>query len=469
MGVPQKHLIPLTVWLAGLGLISADSVTAQTFTVLHSFTATSTNSLVQYTNSDGANPYGGLVLSGNTLYGTAEAGGTNGFGTVFAVNIDGNSFTTLHNFTGGDGANPPVGLVLSGSTLYGTAYTGGDVNAGTVFAVNTDGSSFTRYHSFGGTDGGYPQAGLALSGNTLYGSTTTGAGSGTLFAIYTNGTSFGVFYTFSFVDSTGRNFDGASPEGRLIVMDNGTVFGTASTGGAGQGTVFGLDPGGTGWWQPFDFYGIGEYPKAGLALSSNTLYGTSSGPPYGVGGTIFAINTDGSNPRTLHGFTGGSDGGTPLGSLILLGNTLYGTTSAGGSSGNGTVFQINIDGSRFITLYSFSAVSGSPATNSDGANPRAELVLSGDIVYGTTSAGGSGGNGTIFALSVPPQLTIIPSSPNVFLTWPTNFSGYTLQSTTDLAPAAAWTTNSPSPVAIDGWYTVTNPMSAARQFFRLSQ
>ena len=80
------------------------------------------------TNSDGANPYAGLILSGNTLYGTACGGGSSGNGTVFAVNTDGTGFTNLHSFThlvlpgtNSDGANPYAGLILSGNTLYGTA------------------------------------------------------------------------------------------------------------------------------------------------------------------------------------------------------------------------------------------------------------------------------------------------------------------------------------------------------------
>jgi uncharacterized repeat protein (TIGR03803 family) len=74
------------------------------FTNLHSFAS----------SSDGANPYGGLVLSGNTLYGTASQGGSHSDGTVFAINTDSTGFTNLYNFTGGsDGANPYCGLVLS--------------------------------------------------------------------------------------------------------------------------------------------------------------------------------------------------------------------------------------------------------------------------------------------------------------------------------------------------------------------
>ena len=109
-----KNLFPLPVLAAGFGLMLAGQATAQTFTTLYSFTG----------GSDGAYPDAGLILSGNTLYGTAYDGGSSGNGTVFAVNTDGTGFTNLYSFTrlaDSDGANPAAGLILSGNTLYGTA------------------------------------------------------------------------------------------------------------------------------------------------------------------------------------------------------------------------------------------------------------------------------------------------------------------------------------------------------------
>src|ERR1019366_9147213 len=122
-------------------------------------------------NRDGANPLAAVILSGNRLYGTAENGGTNDYGTVFAVNTDGSGFTDLHSFSSGsDGANPLAVLVLSGNRLFGTARNGGANDSGTVFAINIDGTGFANFYSFsGGNDGALPVAGLFLSGPTLYG------------------------------------------------------------------------------------------------------------------------------------------------------------------------------------------------------------------------------------------------------------------------------------------------------------
>jgi uncharacterized repeat protein (TIGR03803 family) len=105
---------------------------------------------------------------------------------VFKVNTDGTGFTTLYIFSGGnDGAVPAGGLVLSGNTLYGTTE-GGSAGSGTAFEVNTDGTGFATLWSFsGGSDGSGPQDGLVLSGSTLYGTTTAGGsnGVGTVFAL----------------------------------------------------------------------------------------------------------------------------------------------------------------------------------------------------------------------------------------------------------------------------------------------
>src|SRR5450756_1375931 len=95
-----KNLFLLPALIAGLGLILAGQVTAQTFTTLHSFTA-----LSGLTNSDGAYPFAGLTLSGDTLYGTAS-GGSSSNGSVFAVNTAGTGFTNLHGFTADSGSPP---------------------------------------------------------------------------------------------------------------------------------------------------------------------------------------------------------------------------------------------------------------------------------------------------------------------------------------------------------------------------
>ena len=317
-----------------------------------------------------------MIVSGNTLYGTAASNSESANGTVFAVKTDGTGFTNLYSFTGGsDGGGPLAGLVLSGNTLYGTAWGGGTNGSGTVFAVNTDGTGFTTLHSFTETS-------------------TNSSG----------------FYT---------NSDGANP-------------------------------------------------FAGLILSGNTLYGTAADGGSSGSGTVFKVNTDGTGFTVLHSFTAWAyehkniDGAYPYAGLVLSGNTLYGTAADGGSSGSGTVFAVNTDGTGFSVLHSFNG-------GNDGANPNNGLILSGNTLYGTASGGGTNGAGTVFSIFIQPQLTMIPSSPYVILTWPTNYSGFTLQSTTNFGSSAVWSTNFSPPVVIGGQNVVINTMSGRQQFYRLSQ
>jgi uncharacterized repeat protein (TIGR03803 family) len=169
----------------------------------------------------------------------------------------------------------------------------------------------------------------------------------------------------------------------------------------------------------------------------------------------------------LYSFTGGNDGANPYAGLALGSDgSFYGTTQSGGTNGGeGTVFKISANG-VFASLYSFSG-------GSDGSNPQAALVQGRDgSFYGTTANGGLSGAGTVFRLTVPlgaPQLAIMSAGTNVILTWANAASGYTLQSTHSLVSPVLWASVSPTPVVVNGQNTVTNPIAAIQQFFRLSQ
>jgi uncharacterized repeat protein (TIGR03803 family) len=89
-----KNLFLMPVLVAALGLMLPGRAAAQTFTPLYNFTSFDPDN--GGTNSDGAYPTAGLILSSNTLYGTTGDGGTGGDGSVFAVNTDGSGFTNLY-------------------------------------------------------------------------------------------------------------------------------------------------------------------------------------------------------------------------------------------------------------------------------------------------------------------------------------------------------------------------------------
>jgi uncharacterized repeat protein (TIGR03803 family) len=483
------HPLVLLALITGVVSGSASRLSAQTFGNLYNFTTTSLS--YPYRNSDGAVPHAGLISSGDRLYGTAENGGSWDLGTIFALKTDGNGFRNLHSFSlsGLEGESPLAGLVLSGNTLFGTAWQAGSGGNGTVFAVNSDGTGFRILHSFGGypADGANPTIELVVSGTALYGKTDYGgaasAHGGTVFSVNSDGGGYGILYSFTGGD------DGDTP--RHLTLSGSTLYGTTAGGGAGgNGTVFALNTDGTGFTTLYSFTassangeGIstnsdGAGPN-GLTLSGSTLYGTCFSGGGSGGGTVFAVKVDGTAFTTLHAFSANfnpstgwpqtnSDGTWPLGGgVILSGGTLFGTTGYGGASANGVVFALNTSGSGFTALHDFSG--------SDGALAQGSLLRVSNILYGTTALGGTGNNGTVFSVTLQvPRLSIARAGMNAVLTWPTNvagfdYSGYTLQSTSNLGPAAVWFTNSVAPVVVGGQNVVTNPITGTQQFYRLSQ
>jgi uncharacterized repeat protein (TIGR03803 family) len=163
-----------------------------------------------------------------------------------------------------------------------------------------------------------------------------------------------------------------------------------------------------------DFDGTnGSNSISGMALGRDgDLYGTTQQGGSHSAGTVYKISTKG-NIVTLHNFcsvTSCTDGASPSSSLILAtdGN-FYGTTfgdgntSTCGAPGCGTVFKITPAG-KLTTLHNFCSLSSCQ----DGANPYAGLVEGSDgNFYGTTSALGTGSQGTVFKITSGGQLTTL--------------------------------------------------------------
>ncbi len=197
--------------------------------------------------------------------------------------------------------------------------------------------------------------------------------------------------------------DGANPAGELLEDQHKNIFGITSAGGAtGNGTIFEYTAAGT-LTTLHTFKGAdGSNPQGGLLNFygninfGGTIYGcTQSGGAYN-NGTVFSLSTSGVL-KTLHSFTGGSDGSAPAGTLFFFtdGN-IYGTTSTGGAQKFGTVFKLSTNGA-FSTIHAFAG--------SDGGNPLAGLSGSANgrtingAMFGTTSSGGANNAGTIFAIT----------------------------------------------------------------------
>jgi uncharacterized repeat protein (TIGR03803 family) len=200
------------------------------------------------------------------------------------------------NTSGPDGAYPETGLVRDAAgNLYGTTFAGGTKGLGSLFKLAANGT-YTVLRSLTHGDGIRPLAPLILdAGGNLYGTASAGGirGFGTIFKLAPDGT-FTVLYNF-----LGRpNFDGSSSRGGLVFDKAGNLYGTTLNGGAGSpleidlGTIFQLAPNGA----------------------------------YTVLHSFVANTADGTHPYA--------------GLLIDTSGALYGTASAGGTSGFGMVFKL---------------------------------------------------------------------------------------------------------------------------------
>jgi uncharacterized repeat protein (TIGR03803 family) len=149
-----------------------------------------------------------------------------------------------------------------------------------------------------------------------------------------------------------------------------------------------------------------------LALGlDGSFYGTTSQGGSGGNGTVFKLTTNGVL-TTLHFFGASPDGANPAAGLTLgLDGNFYGTTQRGGTNGNGTVFKVTTNG-VFTTLHSFTVGLLDSAygdyTNTDGVGPEASLTLgTNGSFYGTCSAGGCEDSGTVFEITTNGALTTV--------------------------------------------------------------
>ena len=300
-------------------------------------------------------------------------------------------------------AEPVAGLVQGTDGLfYGTTRSGGANNGGTVFKIDS-GGNLTTLHTFSYEDGNDPEAGLVQASDGKFYGTTYGGGAygfGTVFRIDSSG-NLAVLHSFAGAGPVG---DGSYPLAGLIEATDGNFYGTTSGGGlaySDYGTVFKMTPAGT-VTIVHSFVGTdGVYPVAGLVQSSadGKLYGTTQVGGSGSG-TVFEMDLAGTNFVSLHSFAI-TDGAAPSAALVQANGKFYGTTKSGGSAGFGTIFSIDSAGT-FATLRHLGA--------GDGHAPTASLVLAGDgKLYGTTSAGGTSDLGTVFKIDFAGTLTTLES------------------------------------------------------------
>ncbi len=371
--------------------------------------------------TNGAGPDGLIQGQDGNFYGTTQAGGKYGQGTVFSLTPAG-AQTVLYSFAGGahDGAMPQGLIQGSNGALYGTTSAGGTGSCaksgpagdnggpgcGTVFQVTTAGVETVLYFFSGGADGGTPAPGLAqASDGDLYGTASVGgtAQEGVVFQLTLSGVET-VLHSFA-----GGTADGAQPGGVILGTD-GNLYGVTTLGGASDGgTVFRLTlAGAETLLHSFAGGSDGISPAAPLVQGSDgNFYGTT---PFGgmspnpasqcaTGcGIVFRITPAGVE-TVLYVFAGGdADGANPAAALIQGSDgNFYGLTQGGGNAGCtggcGTAFSVTPAGVETV-LHFFGA------TSTDGVDPSTSLIqVSDGNFYGTTPLGGEFNVGTVFTMT----------------------------------------------------------------------
>lgn len=322
------------------------------------------------------------------------------------------SFQVIYSFLGfTDGARPYTGLTIdAGRDLFGTTYAGHEgVNWGGVFELQHGTTGFT-FHILTVFDGTLQSGVVFGPDHALYGTSPNNIAGYYHGYVYRVRPPISVSCHTTFCPWTGTPIypfsggaDGSDPTYGDLVFDHvGNLYGTTAAGGNGNGVVYKMTQSGGSWSeQPiYAFNGApdGAAPFAGVILdTASNLYGTTTAGGSSGHGAVFELSPSGSGwtEQVLYSFQGGSDGGYPAGGLIFdqAGN-LYGSTNKGGTGGGGTVFKLTPSGGgwTYSLLYSFSGGAS--------CGPFAALSMDGaGNLYGTTLCDGTDNVGSVFKLT----------------------------------------------------------------------
>ena len=285
------------------------------------------------------------------------------------------SYRQVYSFHGvPHNRNPRSELVQFGDRLFGTT-PGGDkadcsAGCGEVFSVDLKTGKLKLVHVFdGGADGAFPRTGLTQFGHLLYGTTSFAGGS-----VFSLDPSTGVLTTIHRFGSSG---DDINPNSSLLVID-GLLYGEAV--GNPASAIYAIDPttGNDKIIYSFTAVGDASQPQGGLLNVNGVLFGTSVYGGSTGNGTVFSLDLSTGTEIVLHSFGTGKDGSQPLSHLTKVENRLFGTTYFGGSVDGGTVFSVELKTGQEKVVYSF-------MNGADGAYPLQGLRYDAGFLYGTTS------------------------------------------------------------------------------------
>jgi uncharacterized repeat protein (TIGR03803 family) len=422
----------VVVFALALGIVMA--------AIPHGIAASSVSTIYSFGTTqpiDGGVPKGSLTYVNGWLFGrttttiatmpTPASTPIGSYGVIFHFDPDNvaSSYSIDHVFAGhdaDDGDNPRHDAMTPfNNQLYGTTLEGGSHNNGIIFSIGQDGTGYQVLLSLHNSIGDESHSCFVVANNILYGMTASGGdnGEGVIFSFDPTPTptptatatstpaNFQTLFSFACASSTGKE-----PHGRLTLDPDGTtLYGMTRKGGEHDlGVVFSIDTNGDNYTELHDFAGgdsDGATSDHGYVVQSgHHLYGMTTNGGHHDDGVIFKLNIDDQSFQLLHKFgETHHDGKNPYGSLLLVGNQLYGTTANGGDNDLGTVFVINTSGNNYQRLYSF----GGKTNNGDGSKPIDNVILVNGWLYGMTTEGGAHNQGAIFKVSPTPSRSPTPA------------------------------------------------------------
>lgn len=393
-------------------------------------------------STTGSNPYGYLVESASgQMFGMTENGGASGYGTAFMVDQSGTNFVKLFDLDNTNNGRFPYGSLVQApdGTMYGTTWSGGTKTNGTIFKISKDGFAYTKLYDFDVSANGLwlPSGNLTIarssqtiifpsldqkhpgdppfnlpdtsnaelplsyvssdpavatiSGNTV---TIVGAGTTTITASQPGNSTY---------------FPATSVAQSLSVTSNkkGMLWGITSGGGSlNQGTIFSVNSDGTNYSSTSitTDLSMGAWPQGSLVKANNdkfyglTIGGGDVGQSNGYLGVLFEFDPVTDTYTKKIRFTE-SGGNTPTGSLTLASNgKLYGMTRIGGASGGGVIFEYDPSNNSYVEKFNFNYSGGFSVT---GFSPFGSLIqASNGKLYGLTNSGGQNSVGTLFEYNI---------------------------------------------------------------------
>lgn len=340
----------------------------------------------------------GATLSGG-IVGSGEF--DSGYGTLFELTPSGSGYveTVIHDFDGTDGAFPSTPLEDAYGNLFAIAVLGGFNSGGTAVKLTPSASGYSETALLSFSPLSYPNS-LLFDNGGLYGSTTGGGspGGGSIFSLSTDTLSETVLHSFPLARkrySDALGLDGVDPSNGALL--GGLAFG----GGKRLGTIFDFSPSSGTLKELYVFKDQSEaHPGALFKDATGNIYGII--PASSNFGQVFRLTPMGKKYElsVLHTFMGSPDGEGPS-SLTLIDGVLYGTTGMGGTHSCyqqftcGTIFRMNTDGTDYAIVHDFSGT--------DGFGPEG-LVAKGRLLYGAAGHGGltacAQGCGLVFSIHI---------------------------------------------------------------------